>query len=597
MPQDTTLIALFKEQLENESVRIAQDHSLEKRGDYLIWWYFLRIVGLEPSDLASIVCDGGNDLGIDAIRIDEDNLVHFYQFKNPEKLEQALPSGEIDKLLSGLHVILNRRYEQIANAELKARIEDIYQIIPTGYRLHLTTSGRGISQESQVKLDAFVLSLGAPSDDFFIWQLEDIVYLQNALYQRTLPTVTKPIVFQLDRQAPYQVRSANHDCYMFHSTGTSLALLYTEHGEQLLQQNIRLSQGDSATNERIRQACSGEEAANFLHYNNGVTFLCETAQWDQFTAKMTLNRAQIVNGGQTIRVLSKSADDNKLRAGVLVPVRIITSQGDKEFASDVAVNLNNQNRVESSFLRSNDPRILQLAHAMESLGWYLERRENEVNVLTDEEKESIERRLHGSLSEKTIKLRDAAQAYVATFFRQPELAKSKPGRIFMSGQDGGMFERVFNNELSAEKVILAHRLKSHVDSFVTAFMYLKRRKSRLLDWRLEYSNLLGSKLVKQFGDQLDQVIPQSSIFLCAFLFEDFVTLRDGDKPRSTEKLIMQLETKGWGPLQTELLRLLTFAKDNPAIANKSWPTLLKSQAFFENVASYIKGLQGEKAKK
>jgi hypothetical protein len=35
--------------------------------------------------------------------------------------------------------------------------------------------------------------------------------------------------------------------------------------------------------------------------------------------------------------------------------------------------------------------------------------------------------------------------------------------------------------------------------------------------------------------------------------------------------------------------ILQFARDNPTSANKSWPTLLKSQAFFENVASYLRG--------
>jgi hypothetical protein len=191
-------------------------------------------------------------------------------------------------------------------------------------------------------------------------------------------------------QAPYQVRSANHDCYIFHTTAKVLAELYKKYGEQLLQQNIRVYQGDRATNAVIRKTAIGSDSGNFFHYNNGVTFLCESAQWDGFTRRLTLKKAQIVNGGQTIRVIYGAYGDSELKSDVIVPVRVITSQGDKEFGNNVAVNLNNQNRIEPSFLRSNDPRIVQLANALASLGWYLERREDEVASLTTSEKSSIE---------------------------------------------------------------------------------------------------------------------------------------------------------------------------------------------------------------
>jgi hypothetical protein len=98
-----------------------------------------------------------------------------------------------------------------------------------------------------------------------------------------------------------------------------------------------------------------------------------------------------------------------------VPVRVITSQGDKEFGSNVAVNLNNQNRIEPSCLRSNDPRIVQLANAFASLGWYLERREDEVASLTTSEKAAIEARIGHSLGGRVIKLKEGTQGYVASY--------------------------------------------------------------------------------------------------------------------------------------------------------------------------------------
>lgn len=447
-----------------------------------------------------IVCDDGNDLGVDSVWIDPDNLVHFYQFKNPTDLDNAFPEGDVDKVLSGLNLILAKKYQGVANEQLSGLIEDIYQIVPTGYRLHLVTSGTGLSKEAREKLTAFVDNLGGPSDDFFTWKLEDLPFLQDAFYQKSLPTVETPIVFEISKQPPYQVRSSDHDCYLFHTAGEILAQLYGRFGEQLLQQNIRVYQGDKATNAGIRQTCTHEESQNFLHYNNGITFLCETAGWDQFVGKLTVKRAQVVNGGQTIRVLHTAFKQKQLKSDVLVPVRVITSQGDKDFASNVAVNLNNQNRLESSFLRSNHPQVVQLALALASRGWYLERREREVEQLTDAEKQKIEQRIGYSLEGRIIKLKEGAQAYVATYFRQPELAKKSVSQIFLSTEDGGSFERVFNDELSAEKLIIAQQIKWHVDGFVKQFMTRKRRKDRVADWKKDYIELLGAELISKHSD-------------------------------------------------------------------------------------------------
>ncbi|MET0442596.1 MAG: AIPR family protein, partial [Casimicrobiaceae bacterium] len=62
----------------------------------------------------------------------------------------------------------------------------------------------------------------------------------------------------------------------------TLAKLYEAHGEGLLQRNIRVDQRDTATNRSIEATCTGPDSSNFLHFNNGVTFLCSTASYDQF---------------------------------------------------------------------------------------------------------------------------------------------------------------------------------------------------------------------------------------------------------------------------------------------------------------------------
>src|SRR6266480_5019250 len=139
------------------------------------------------------------------------------------------------------------------------------------------------------------------------------------------------------------LRSGIADCYLFHVSGQILAELYEKHGEGLLQRNIRVDQRETATNRSIEATCTGDDSKNFLHFNNGVTFLCESASYDGFQAVLTLEKAQVVNGGQTIRALYRAFQKGSLKSDVMVPARAITSSGDKNFANNVAVNQNNQN--------------------------------------------------------------------------------------------------------------------------------------------------------------------------------------------------------------------------------------------------------------
>lgn len=587
MPDHSALLTLFKEQLENESEGIAKDYSLTQRGDFFTWWYFLRILNLDDSEIMQIVCDGGGDLGIDAVRIDEDNFVHFYQFKNPNSMDSAFPEGDIDKVLGGLDLILSGDYQRIASEELKGRIQEIYKSVRNGYFLHIVTSGTGLSKEARTKVENFKTQLRGPSDDFFRWQLEDLPFIQDAFYRKNLPTVQDPINLELS-QTPYQIRSADNDCYLFHLSGSDLAALYNKFGEQLLQQNIRIYQGDKGTNDSIMKTCTSEDSGNFLHYNNGVTFLCETAQWDGFTRKLTMEHVQIVNGGQTVRVLSKAKLEGKLKPDVLIPTRILTSQGNKEFANNVAVNLNNQNRILPSYLRSNDPRVVQLATSLASLGWYLERREKEVASLTNDEKIKIEQNIGRPLDGHVIKLKEGTQAYVSTYMREPELAKKNPKLMFLSSQDAGFFERIFNRELTAEKFISATRLFWQVTLFAKSFMTRKRRRNRVEDWRTDYETLLGKSLVSKYGEVVDQVIPQSVVFLSAIMFEIEVNLLG----RSIDDLISELAAENYSNTNQYLEKIIQFAsedKDNTS----SWPTLLKSQAFYDRFSSYFKGLKNK----
>jgi len=586
MPESNPLLSLFKEQLEAECTALGKKYALEKRGTFLIYWYFIRLHEFTDTEVGEILCDGGGDLGIDAIWIDDEAVVHFYNFKHPEDPTKAFPAGEVDKTISGLKLILNKKHEQIANLELKARLDEVYQQVPKGYRIHFITSGQGLPHESKVKLDAFIDELKGPSSNIVSWDEQALPQLQERFYQQSLPAIKDPLRFKLP-MTPYMLRSGVADCYLFHADGKFFADLYSSHGEGLLQRNIRVDQRDTATNRSIEATCTGAESKNFLHFNNGVTFLCESASYDGFQATLTLEKAQVVNGGQTIRALHRALQKRSLKTDVMVPARAITSSGDKDFANNVAVNQNNQNTVGTGFLRSNDQRVVQLDHALASRGWYLERREGELKTATAQEIAAIQKRIGQPLEGRIIRLKEGAQAYTASFYQQPEIAKKNPKKIFLSVDDGGNYERIFSTDMTAEKVIIAHEIKRFVDEFVRKFSTMHRRLQASDNVQAAYEPVLGKTLAEKHSDVIHQVVPQCSLFLCGTIYKDLVDLKKNDAAAIPELL----KNEGSALIQEHLLYIIEYAKTNKDKADRSWPVLLKSNTFFTYITAYLAGIR------
>ena len=133
---------------------------------------------------------------------------------------------------------------------------------------------------------------------------------------------------------------------------------------------------------------------------------------------------------------------------------------------------------------------------------------------------------------------------------------------------------------------MAHELKMFVDEFIRQFATRKRRKDKV-DWVTEYKALLGEDVVVRYKDKVDQVLPQSSVFICGTIYQDKIK-NDGIVPKD---LSVKLASDGINWIREILLNLLIFAEKNPKLANKSWPTLLKSTTFFASFVTYLQGLR------
>lgn len=573
------ILSLFKEQLGNQIASIVAQQEFANQGYGFAYWYFRNIVSKTDIEAKDTICDGSGDLGIDAIEISDDQVI-FFQFKNPALVEKSIAAGDVDKMLSGLELILSRRHHDIANQELLSRIEEIYGFTPTGYKIVLVSSSLAcLPAEAATKLDTFCEKHSGAAKDLFRWEFHNLNDIHNHFYNAHLPTLEATLELSLARQ-PYMTRIGDHETYLFDLNGKYLAQLYDEHGESILQQNVRMFEGDKGTNLAIAEtATSQSDAKDFFHFNNGISVICDSATFQPFNNHLTLERPQVVNGGQTLRILHQCFKQGKLMQEVHAAVRVITTGKNKEFASNVAVNLNNQTRVDNTFLRSNDPRIVQLLHSLSTLGYFLERRAGEIDAMLPEEVMELENRFGRPFSNYVIPLKDGMQAYVATYYRDPQLAKKDPAKIFTD--DGGSFSKILQSELTAEKFRDSYELSRLVSAEVDSFKRLKRKRyADEVERKKAYGQKIGYIITPVF-DELDAAIPQITIFGMAFLFEKHVVIKK-EKLHDVVVEFRDHPNRIWEAL-VEMVSARTLLNEG-----RSWPTLLKSGSFYRNVIEHLR---------
>lgn len=574
------ILNLFKEQLNNQITTIVTTQSFDTQGYGFAYWYLCNVGGMTDIEAKEQICDGGGDLGIDAIEIIDDQVV-FYQFKNPILIEKSLEAGEIDKMISGLELILSRKHASIANSELMSRLEDIYAFTPSGYKIVVAVSSLAeIPSDAKAKLDGFCQRNSGVAKDLFRWEFHNLEDIHNRFYNAHLPTLEATLGISLSR-APYMTKVGDHETYIFDLNGEYLAKLYDEHGESILQQNVRMFEGDRGTNLAIaKTASSADESKNFFHFNNGISIICDSATHKPFSNELVLERPQVVNGGQTMRILHRCYKQGILEKDVHAVVRVITTGKDKQFASNVAVNLNNQTRVDNTFLRSNDPRIVQLLHSLSTLGYFLERRAGEIDAMLPEELQELEDKFGNPLSKHVIPLKDGMQAYVATYYGDPQLAKKDPAKIFTD--DGGSFSKILQSDLTAEKFRDAYQLSRLVSAQVDRFKHLKRKRySSDVERRSVYVAEIGTFIDSIFSE-VDLAVPQISIFGMALLFEKN-KVENGDDLKTFIDSCVTNPT----PIWRSFVELIS-ARSALGI-DKSWPTLLKSGTFYRDAVAHLKG--------
>ena len=215
--------------------------------------------------------------------------------------------------------------------------------------------------------------------------------------------------------------------------------------EDAFNDNVRIYQKKSSINKNIKNTALSEDNSKFFYYNNGVTLTCDSFSYTvRRSPVIELKNIQVVNGSQTVHSLYEAfLEDSSKFSDIEILCRICEVK-DPALSTKIAEYTNSQNPVKSRDIRSVDFVQLSLEKEFRVINKFYERKKNQysdkpLNQRIDAEK--------------------AGQVLIAFFNRSPYEAKNRKGLIF-----GDKYEEVFNEEVNADKVILAYSLFEKIET-------------------------------------------------------------------------------------------------------------------------------------
>jgi len=446
-------------------------------------WAFVLLtvstyLNIELIEAYSLLADGGDDAGIDAIYIGDTNdlelPVTIFQGKYVFDLEKEsnFPANSVLRVINSIWSIFDPAKEVQLNPKLKPEIEEIRSQIADGFipvvKIVLFNNGLIWNAEGRQHIE----NANFPKDQVefeFINHKNIVDFIQSS----------KEIQVTMRLTGESVVESFNFKRVLIGKVNvTEIAKLFETYGDGLLEKNIRryLGLNRNRVNEAIQDTLLGDRKDNFYFKNNGITMVCKKFSYNALQEKnwdIVAEDIQIINGGQTCKTIQHTIKDHSEKdySQVFVLVRLYELSDSKEdnvsLINEITLATNSQNPVDLSDLRSNDHIQRTLETDIKLLG-YNYRRKKDI----------------ASTSESIIPLSVAAQAIYSIWKEQPNVAKFKRKELF-----GSLYERVYTKNLNAAQVVIAVLIYRYCDN--------QRRKVNLIsDFpHIPYSNYFLSMII------------------------------------------------------------------------------------------------------
>lgn len=401
------------------------------------------MLDLDSDETFDCLTEGGGDFGVDAMHmteeVDGEFGVTLFQGKYKKNLlgESNFEEKGIRALINAIRHIFDPSAELGAiNERLKIKVESARSMIRDGMipRVRAIACNNGLKWTDTAQ--AAITSAGFGEQVVWEHVNHDVLI---GIWQRMKPVDT---TLRLEGRALVEDMNFSRVC-IGRMPVTEVAALMRQHGERLLERNIRRYLGlhGNRVNEGIRRTLS-ENPTNFYFFNNGLTLVCNDFAYNGLQNsdfQIQVENLQIVNGGQTCMTIYKVLDEMQgngqaLPSQASVLVRLYKLPKDNE---DIVLQIthatNSQNPVDLKDLRSNDEVQQRLETSIQLLGFAYRRK-----------------RMDGAARSADITSGAAAEAILSVWRNAPHQAKFLTREHF-----GKLYQTIFTTAINGAQVVAA----------------------------------------------------------------------------------------------------------------------------------------------
>lgn len=448
----------------------------------------------------------GDDAGVDIFfESKETDEIYIVQCKHP-KIAASDPVSEDDikAFFSNYELLSDRKYldqRNTKNPKLQELGSEFEYWMKQQYLIHFIfmTTGEG-TEKTAALVEKFNKTHQNANVKFDLWDvygLRDEYVSVQSIEEKYPDNISLTLAIGHFMQPDGEL-----DNLTFAVRGTVLKDLAIEHKDSLFNWNIRRFLGRKGEVNTGLTSTLSREPEHFYYYNNGISALCESFDFDPKTRKLFIRKLQIVNGAQTIGALKHANSEQLKDSLVLVKLTAVkNAHREKGIAASLIKTNNTQNTLRAPDFRSNDKIQLWIEEKLKST-----KPRGEMPQLVYGRKRPYPR---SSSSQVVIKLQDLGKIRYA-WYHDPRIPISDPAKLFQLPEESGLYGYSFG----ADGELVDIWSEDQFREVMLAIHVFRRVEKELEELQEKNEDLKQVSRLKYYGLKLfklyaDQIIPVS----------------------------------------------------------------------------------------
>lgn len=394
------------------------------------------IFGLTDDEAFECCTDGSDDNGIDAIYIEPNKNVNFFQFKYPSKannISKGVTDEEILKLCNGVQSFVSNDeiFDSVSwNELLIDKRQEFLDADICDLKLWIVRySNQDISNSAETILNNFINKYHRETGNSI--ECEKILAMECVnLYESRAKNIWPDFTLSYSKTlTPFTDEKAS-----ISSAFVSLKSIYETFKpiqDTAFEGNVRFLNPNSKINDGISETIISNPE-NFHLLNNGITIVCNGCRDINAKSYFDIKCGSIINGAQTVGTIintlsTMNEEELKEYDNSFVFVKIVSFIEDNSLINEMVYTLNTQNQMKNSYTIANDIIVKNLQDKInKETDYFLEIKNNEFNYCKNNIKN------FSKLSKNKIDIESFIQAFT-TFYNvsgMASLSKNSKASLF-----------------------------------------------------------------------------------------------------------------------------------------------------------------------